>query len=286
MKKLSLLFTLALSMMFFVACDQATESNSSDTPKEDETNETPKDTPQEATTRFEKGGLTVYALEGSPAYADATLEMNEPAAGTDLEPGENSFNFTVGNYELGAQTAGAGENGLANSGKGQHIHLILNNGPYSAHYDPAFTKELEEGHYVVLAFLSRSFHESVKADGAFAVSQFVVGTPDNVKEANLSDPHMFYSRPKGSYFGDDTKKLLLDFFLVNCDLSPDGYKVRATVNGNEFLFTKWVPYVVEGLEYGEVSVKLELLDKDNNLVESPFNPVERAVTLAETKPEG
>ena len=38
---------------------------------------------------------------------------------------------------------------------------------------------------------------------------------------------------------------------------------------------------MEGLPKGEVTIKLELLDSEGNLVESPFNPVERTVTLAE-----
>jgi hypothetical protein len=32
---------------------------------------------------------------------------------------------------------------LANSAKGQHIHFIVNNGPYSAHYSNNFEKELK-----------------------------------------------------------------------------------------------------------------------------------------------
>ncbi|MEM0999669.1 MAG: phosphopeptide-binding protein [Bacteroidota bacterium] len=286
MKNISFFFLFMVAALLFVGCEQAAESSGEEAPPTQDAPEATQPAPPETSTKFSAGGLTVYAIEDSPQFPEASLEMNEPVIGTDLEPGENSFDFTVSGYELGVPTPGAGDNGLANSGKGQHIHLIMNNGPYSAHYEPSFTKDLEEGHYVALAFLSRSFHESVKAPNAFAVSQFVVGTPANIKEANLSAPHLFYSRPKGSYYGEDTEKLLLDFFLVNCNLSPDGYKVRATINGNEFTFTKWVPYAVEGLKFGEVTVKLELLDKAGNLVESPFNPVERTVTLAEKQSEG
>ena len=34
---------------------------------------------------------------------------------------------------------------LANSAKGQHIHFIVNNGPYSAHYSNNFEKDIENG---------------------------------------------------------------------------------------------------------------------------------------------
>lgn len=286
MKKLISLSLLALITVTFVACGEkgktgdgtGTDSTATNTPTDD-------NTPKEAVTQWEKDGLKVYSKEDSPEYADAQLSIVTPPSGADLAEGKNKFQFEVGNYTLGQQTEGAADNGLANSGKGQHIHLILNNGPYSAHYEPEFMKELEADHYVMLAFLARSYHESVKAPGAAVIQQFVVGQPENYKEADLTKPHMFYSRPKGTYKGADTEKLLLDFYLANCDLSPEGNKVRATINGVEFTFTKWVPYIIEGLPKGEITIKLELLDKDGNLVESPFNPVERTVTLAEADAE-
>lgn len=231
-------------------------------------------------TSWEVGGIKVSALEGSPAFGDAKLELKSPARGVDLATGENTFAFDVKGYTLGQQTPDAANKGIANSAQGQHIHFILNNGPYTAYYEPTAKVPLEDGHYVLLAFLARSYHESLKHKGAYVLQQFVVGTPESYAETNLNAPHMFFSRPKGKYVGpNETNKLLLDFYLVNCDLSPDGYKVRATINGNVFTFTKWVPYVVEGLPLGEVKIKLELLDASGNLVNSPFNPVERTATL-------
>ncbi|MCB0844376.1 MAG: hypothetical protein KDE26_14075 [Bacteroidetes bacterium] len=225
--------------------------------------------------------ITLSPLTGSPAFADATLSLTSATPAAD---GNYDFAFEVQNYELGAQTESNPVNSLANSGNGQHIHFIVDNSPYSAHYESSFStdKLSEPGNHVVLAFLSRSYHESVKnlAEGAssYVIEQYQVGDGD-AEEVDLSAPHMFYSRPKGSYKGDEIKRLLLDFFLLNVDLSPDGNKVRATINGTEFMIDKWQPYVIEGLQPGEVIVKLELLDAEGNLIDSPFNPVERSVTL-------
>jgi hypothetical protein len=225
--------------------------------------------------------ITLTPLTGSPAFEEATLSLTSAEPG---EAGDYNFAFDVQNYELGTQTKSIPDNGLANSGKGQHIHFIVDNSPYSAHYESSFStdKLSEPGNHVVLAFLSRSYHESVKNMGEGATSYFIdqyqIGD-DEAEQADLSAPHMFYSRPKGTYKGDDIKRLMLDFFLLNIDLSPDGNKVRATINGTEFMIDKWQPYVIEGLEPGEVKVKLELLDAEGNLVSSPFNPVERTVTL-------
>ena len=192
-----------------------------------------------------------------------------------------SFDFAVGNYELGAQTEGADTRGIANSGKGQHIHFIVNNGPYSAHYEPTFTKEMEEGQYVLLAFLSRSYHESVKNADAFWIDVVTVGEPAEVADIDLTAPHLFYSRPKGTYKGGDTEKLMVDFYLLNTTISPDGNKVKATINGTEFMIDEWAPYYAENLPKGEITVKLELLDAEGQLIPGPFNSVERKVTLAE-----
>ena len=179
---------------------------------------------------------------------------------------------------MGAQTSNAKENGLANSGKGQHIHFILNNGPYSAHYESNFDKVLDPGNNVILSFLSRSYHESLKNAEAFSLIQLNPNEQED-DSIDLSSPLMFYSRPKGTYEGDDTKKLLLDFYLINTEISPDGNKVRVTINEEEFILDDWTPYYIEGLSLGEVTVKLELLDSSGNLIDAPFNPVERKVIL-------
>ena len=74
---------------------------------------------------------------------------------------------------------------------------------------------------------------------------------------------------------------MLDFFLVNTDIAADGNKVRATINGQEFMLDDWVPYVMEGLPMGENTVKIELLDADGNLIEGPFNQTTRTFMLEE-----
>ena len=223
---------------------------------------------------------TVYKAPVSYDYPGASLKMVAPE--TLLDTGETTFTFEVTNYELGIQTPDAEARGIANSGKGQHIHFILNNDPYSAHYEPEFTKNLPEGKHVVLAFLSRSYHEAVKNDSSYVLQELVVGTPDESEPSfDAMAEHLFYSRPKGSYSGKDTEKLMLDFFLFNTSISPEGNKVRATINGEEHMITEWAPYYIEGLEKGEVTVKLELIDKDGNNIPGPYNTVERIVTLAE-----
>ncbi len=224
--------------------------------------------------------ITIRKLEGSPAFPEAGLSLADAQA---QDSGMYQFAFDVEGYELGVQTQGP--SGLANSGKGQHIHFIVDNGPYAAHYESEFaTDQLSEpGNHVVLAFLSRSYHESVKnmeAPTSFYIGQFQTGEGE-YEEADFTAPHMFYSRPKGTYTGADTEQLLLDFFLLNTTLSPDGNQVRATINDTEFMLDEWAPYVLENLPTGELRVKLELIDNEGNPVPGPFNVVERTVMLEE-----
>ena len=126
---------------------------------------------------------------------------------------------------------------------------------------------------MILAFLSRSYHESVKNQNAFILTQI------GENKIDLNKEFLFYSRPKGIYKGKDTEKLLLDFYLINTTISPNGNKVKATINDAEFIITEWAPYYIEGLPKGEVTIKLELINSDGKLVDSPFNPSVRTVIL-------
>ena len=214
--------------------------------------------------------ITLSKLEGSPPYLNAKISTASITLGDD---NEYAFSFDISEYELGAQTINTVENQLANSGKGQHIHFIVNNGPYSAHYINNFNKKLNKDNNVILAFLSRSYHESVKNPNAFVLTQI------GEEKVDLNSEFLFYSRPKGTYKGKDTEKLLLDFYLINTTISPEGNKVKATINDTEFIITEWAPYYLQGLPKGNVKIKLELVNSEGELIDSPFNPSIRNVTL-------
>jgi hypothetical protein len=235
---------------------------------------------------LEKNGIKLTPVTDSPLFPDASLKLISPVQGEEQLYKEDSakvnFKYEVKNFKLTDQTTDAKDKHCSNSAKGQHIHLILDNEPYLAKYDTNFSVTLKEGNYVALSFLSRSYHESLKHKKAFDLRQFYVGSKKNkgkYKITDLKKPLLFYSRPKAEYSGDDAKKVLLDFYIVNCKLSPEGYKVRATINGTEFILTDWQAYAMEGLPMGENTIKLELLDKTNAPVISDFSTVTRKITL-------
>ncbi len=246
----------------------------------DTTTETEGDTLDTEETTNEGVEEKKYTLTkvSSPEFADASLSITNLENEATIPEGAYTFNFEVNNYELGVQTEDAEGKALANSDKGQHIHVIMDNEPYSAHYEPKAEKELEAGGHIMLAFLSRSYHESVKNDNSYILRTFTVGEGEPMV-VDLAAPHLFYSRPKGEYTMAEGDGLLLDFFLINTTLSPDGNQVRATINGEEHMITEWAPYSIGGLEMGEVTIKLELVDAEGNVIDGPFNTVERTVTL-------
>jgi hypothetical protein len=189
------------------------------------------------------------------------------------------FVFATENFALGDTTPGGATLRCANSAKGQHIHYIMDNAPYEALYQPTYTDTLEPGWHTLLAFASRSYHESVKSADSYILYNFAVGGAAG-NAPDLMAPHLFYSRPKGSYVGPaETERILLDYFLVNTALGPDTNRVRLTIDGQSTVLYHWQPYFIEGLALGEHTLKLELLDRNNQLVPSPFNGTERIIKL-------
>lgn len=251
----------------FVSCGEGSQKTEAETTVESQVTEQVEQDEAPAVVAPEGTALKVYKAPQSTQYNDAILKLSDYGEG---EEGKMKFNFSAENYELGSQTPDAEDRGCANSAKGQHIHFILNNQPYKAHYTGSFEEEVPAGNSVLLAFLSRSYHESVKAAPAAIVTTISNGEGDAL-DINLNeDPTLFYSRPKGSYKQSAGSKILLDFYLKNCALG-DGHRVRATINGEVFLLNEWAAYFVEGLGVGTHTVRLELIDENGSLVPGMFN---------------
>jgi hypothetical protein len=247
----------------FVACNSGTDANTAGTTAPAE---------EAAPTAATKYTLTPFAA--STEFADAKIET--------VNYQNNTFTFKLaeGSYKLGAQTPDADAKMCANSGQGQHIHLIVNNEPYVAKYEASFEHKLPEGDHYVLAFLSRSYHESIKTKNAswLKVGHAHNGTLQDAKD--VSNPMLFYSRPKGAYTGKaETEKVMLDFYLANVILGNE-FKVKATINGEDHMIDRWQPYYIEGLPMGENSITLTLVDANGQTVNTPLNPVTRTFTLA------
>jgi len=202
---------------------------------------------------------------------------------------------------------------------GNHIHVILDNQPYEAYYnlDQEFElRNVSDGEHTLRFFPSRPWHESYKNANAFQLVKFTVknGGADMTKPATTNanqamsnantsatpegkdmpsstagaidagKPLLTYSRPKGEYKGMDADAIMIDFWLSNAKLTGDGgeYRVKYSVDGGEAKFIdKWSPIWLSGWADGKHSVKLELVDKNGNLVDNGgYNSTTREITVA------
>ena len=201
------------------------------------------------------------------------------------------------------------------TGKGNHIHVILDNQPYEAYYElnqPFELRNVTEGKHTLRVFASRPWHESYKNDGNFQMIEFTVkGGGDALKPTTTKDgqtmasptparegkdmakssggnvdpakPLLTYSRPKGEYKDQDADPIMIDFWLSNARLQGDGgqFRVRYSIDGGDAKFLdKWEPIWLSGWISGKHSVKLELVDKDGNLVDNGgYNSTVRDITV-------
>lgn len=203
-------------------------------------------------------------------------------------------------YPLGIDTDQPRRKDVWNDSEGQSLHVFIDNQPYFSlnealidalddqedYFDQTadFTIpfKLEPGMHVIRTFPVRSYNESVKADKAFAASIFYYQTKKDNPAIDLSKPYLTYNEPQGEYDFDkkNMQPILLDFYLTNCNISQDGYKVRLTIdNQDKRTLTAWKPYYIYGLGKGQHQIRLELLDRGNAVVPGPFNDVTRTIVI-------
>lgn len=233
-------------------------------------------------------GLRIVKGEIGPEFPDAKFEIVTPGPDEVVTGDSIMVTTKLAGVELKAPTAGEGANGLAYSKDGQHIHVIIDDQPYMAMYDETFSVgKLEPGVHTLRAFPSRSWHESIKMPNVFVAHTFYVGEKNGEPLLDPAKPLLTYSRPKGEYVGKDAQKIMIDFYLANCELGPDKFKVIASVDGKALdTLTEWVPYYIEGLKEGEHRIGLKLIGPDGNAVQNgSFNDAAQTITVRKAAKE-
>jgi len=234
------------------------------------------------------GGVQIQTGDRSPAIEGASAEVTAPSDSAVVDSAGVDVTIEAESFETGVQTETDRAGEIANSGNGQHFHVILDNGPYMANYEagePFDLGDLEPGPHTLVAFPSRSYHESVKSREAYDLVNFYVEEESGEFMLGAREPAIIYSRPKGSYSGAGAERIMLDFYLHNVELSADGYKARYTIldaEGNEVASTtlsEWTPAFVTGLESGTYEVTLQLIGSDGNVVPGPFNDTTREIKV-------
>jgi hypothetical protein len=175
--------------------------------------------------------------------------------------------------------------------------VVIDDQPYFPVYEPALDPFNEEGWYyetsykfelpklrpgehLLRVFLARSFGESLKGEWSFSAIKFNVGNNTNDSKYDLSKPYITYNEPSNQMYLEEDRPILLDFYVSNCELSADGYKVRLTIDGTTTrTLTAWQPYYIYGLKKGNHTVKLELLNSRGKPIAGSIGSVQQTITV-------
>src|SRR5207244_4821306 len=105
--------------------------------------------------------------------------------------------------------------------------------------------------------------------------------------ALVSKPFLSCSGTKGVFCREHADPIMLDFCHFNGKLRDQGgdYRVRYTIDGHAGFLDKWEPIWLTGWTSGPHTVKLELIDKDGNVVENGgYNSTARDITVTKKAP--
>lgn len=240
--------------------------------------------------------IQVVPVEPSPSANDVALRIQYPKNGSLEKKQPVHVEMRADWFPLGIQTDLPRKNEIYDDNKGQSIHVFIDNHDYFeinealfdavddhdeffdqiAEADIPFT--LEDGAHIIRAFACRSFGESLKMTKNFISGVFYMNKKGPLA-MDLKKPFLTYNEPQGVY-EDATKPILLDFYISNCALSKDGYKVRVTIDGtNERFLYDWTPYYIYGLPRGNHSIRLELISPQNTVVPGIFNDVKKEFSI-------
>lgn len=183
---------------------------------------------------------------------------------------DEELKFAVSGITLGVKTPGAEKRNAQVSNKGVHLHVVLNDSIHLLHYDNLIPFKLSDGNYKIAAFVTRSYHESIKTNQAAILRDVVLKNGKTVKSYPNSSATLVYSAPIGHFKGKDTENIVLDFRLINTTLSPEGNKVKVTIDHQfEFMIDQWQAYYIKGLVDGQHHIQMELLNAEGQLRYGP-----------------
>lgn len=247
-------------------------------------------------------GIQVVPVDPTPDPNEVETRILYPRENESKTSSPVKGQINVAGFALGVDTENQPRRKeIWNDPEGQSLHIFIDNQPYfsvneafidaldsdrvGTYYDQTAEFEipfkLQPGMHIIRTFPVRSYNESVKSDRAFAASVFYYQEKKDNPQVDLSAPYLTYNEPQGEYdYDKKNQPILLDFYLSNCDLSKDGYKVRLTIdNENQRILTSWQPYYIYGLKKGMHKIRLELLDPQNNYISGLFNDVTRTIVI-------
>ena len=193
--------------------------------------------------------IQLFKITQSP-YPDAILEMNSPNDNQVLKENEKvKFNFNAVNFPFD---------------NGAHVALWLPNEPIKRIAKADCELNLKKGNYSVLSFLCDDQELCIKQAEAYALRSFSVG--ENSKQ-NLNDSVFAVL----NIFSKETSfNPILDFYLINTNISKEGNKIKLSIDKNEFQLHNWSAYTINGLTKGKHKIKIELVNNKGIKLNSTY----------------
>jgi hypothetical protein len=242
------------------------------------------------------GNVRVVPMKPTPEPDEVEVLFAFPTEGEVKTENPVIAQLRLEAYPLGFMSDFPRAREIRDSNEGQAIHIIVDG---KHHFDVneaiddiseneeinfdqiievTIPYNLKNGIHILRAFPVRSYGESLKGPSCFASSYFYFGHAEKNPSIDLSKPYLTYNTPEGEY--KDGQPILLDFYVINTQLSKDGYKVRLTIDGSDKrILTDWVPYFIYGLKKGSHKIKLELLDPQDKVLAPLFNDLEQTIIL-------
>ena len=152
--------------------------------------------------------------------------------------------------------------------------------------------ELNAGEHTLFAVAVDGTGQRVRPGGSsqapFAIVHFWVGERAKPRE-DPDAPAVFYGRPRGTYNGEQVAaKILLDYYLLNVELSATGPRLEVTLRGTgvegRTMLDSWKPLFIKGLPSGDHRVTLRLVDAQGRTLEHPGASVEQVITVNRDAP--
>ena len=187
-----LFFSLCFAALLVLAGCQQTSDNTNTTAT---TNATPPGMQSLTVVPRPQKIVDMMKARGEQDDAKPVLKIISPAKNAVI----NGSTVNV-KLELGGDLKGYLPHKDPATGKGNHIHVILDNQPYEAYYElnqPFEMRNVTEGKHTLRVFPSRPWHESYKNEGAFQFVEFTVkGGGDASKPTTTKDGQTMASPTK------------------------------------------------------------------------------------------
>ncbi len=241
--------------------------------------------------------IRVVPLQPTPEPTHVQLTPIFPKSKAVVHRLPAPFQFRIEGFPLGTKSQFDRAQEVFNSPNGQSVHVFIDDNFYMAYSRSVMdsfdenrefndkivrfsVKELSDGEHVIRAFPVRSFKESLKGRGCYFARVFYYKSTASKNPFDINAPCLTYNQPQGIYYQNANSPLLLDFYIMNCRLSSDGYRVRLFIDGQfQEALDRWTPYLIYGLSKGSHTISLQLVDSHGRQVPGLFNHTTRTIII-------